>query len=1111
MEDERMDGNGHRWASYAARDRDLLTHNRVQEYDPYEIDSRQAMRSGHYVDEGEQLRGPANMKTLLANQQLAGRRKPKPSAVAHHVIRKEGTNWILIVGGALVAALGVMIVRRQKTSVPPPKAVEKALLTRLKDHVHHSGISFRRESTGSRTSELSAESPYSGDPFMITQTQPQSLSEGSRVGSDWGDEECSPQSPPATYYEQFAKGSCHSNRVVITPTSPPGSYRGADTSATECNDLTVLSPPARLGYPSRRDMVHRLRQQLKSRDEMILDMQAQISDQERLISLHQARCKDLESRLEEANNTLFESNLEIQRLRRAVAEYLTGQFPSSGNSSSISSRRDAYEMHQQDDSFLLRESQRLAKELEMREEEKQELERLADLRIKEHELVVQKLQMLESELEEARKSDFEKDLLLDAYEVEHESLEDRVDNLKRLVESKAPEKESTPSMIGRNSLSGGVGINREEGGNLKAEDFRARARNLMRSYSLICEKSGEQPSKDVNSLKGRLKLDEGSSTGDISDESEAEDSSPAFSEKLVTKLKQEVEQLSTILAEHCETISEKRLETSRLVDEFQRQNAFINDIQKRLDEDGEVTPEPRELDRKIDSQHMSFSTNAASVAQVQELNHKLEEIAQRQRVEEEIADLSKHQVKIAELKQRVEKLLNRCNSIQEKGKVDAATRGLALRMAATGFELAKQLHYQEEQARRTSREVQRLSASFELSSPYVPRSKKEELRKMLQDCSSESSSPPTESGPPQPPDMSHVISPLQTRFTSGSEENPKEIGDNLFDRAISVSSAEPATTTGLTTTPRVEGGVALQLEEQCVFRPGFSGPSTRKLRRGFPINSGSGKEQSPGSRKRMARGVKNNEKGERKELVRSDSNRWVHKASKLISESSPDSPHEKHPTARHNAVDWANDNLLSQSTRLSGNPWDRTTNTVDSQMESSGDLGDPSTMSIGSPTSAGHNVSLETSVASTKSSFGRFVFDMETGDRVHSMNQDEGGEEEIASPTLAPCTEMMSKLDLKEVSAPSLSPDGGARGGDNSGLSKDLLNAIKDSPLQDNTDKDRESIASEASVSTDSSLDALLSNTLEDLVLLCSAPATPADTPRSSSLMSSNSDSVFPM
>lgn len=80
-------------------------------------------------------------------------------------------------------------------------------------------------------------------------------------------------------------------------------------------------------------------------------------------------------------------------------------------------------------------------------------------------------------------------------------------------------------------------------------------RNLMRSYSSLFEKNGEQLPREVSNLKGRVKPDESSSNGDISDESDGEDSNPAFSEKLVTKLKQEVEQLSLILGEHCESVS----------------------------------------------------------------------------------------------------------------------------------------------------------------------------------------------------------------------------------------------------------------------------------------------------------------------------------------------------------------------------------------------------------------------------------------------------------------------------------------------------------------------------------------------------------------------------
>lgn len=371
------------------------------------------------------------------------------------------------------------------------------------------------------------------------------------------------------------------------------------------------------------------------------------------------------------------------------------------------------------------------------------------------------------------------------------------------------------------------------------------------------------------------------------------------------------------------------------------------------------------------------------------------------------------------------------------------------------------------------------------------------------------------------------------RLSTGSEGNPKESGDNLFDRAISVASAEPPATArepAFTTALQRDGVVSLPLGEQCVYRPGFSGPSTRKFRRGFPIHSGLGKEQSAGWRKRMARGAKNSEKREKKELVRSDSNRAAHQtATKPYAEFTPDSPERKLSAKRHHGAlqttktwgGWSNGNSLPQSaTELQCTPWGNPSSPAGSSGRVSFDsLSDSSTMRIGSPTMDGPTVSLETSVDSAKSSLGGFLFDMEKGDQVYAMNHDEGSEDDIPvkdpvpSALLSPCTEMMAKLDLTEVlSSSSLSPDdGGSLGRNISGLSTDVLNAIRGSPLlqEDGSDKLLESTASESSVSIDSSFDALLSNTLDDLVLVCSAPTTPAETPRSSSLASSRSDAFF--
>lgn len=77
------------------------------------------------------------------------------------------------------------------------------------------------------------------------------------------------------------------------------------------------------------------------------------------------------------------------------------------------------------------------------------------------------------------------------------------------------------------------------------------------------------------------------------------------------------------------------------------------------------------------------------------MSHKLEQIATQQRVEEEMAELAKHQVKIRELKDRVEKLLTKFKNMQdESAGGDAETHEQATHMIAMGLELSKTLRLQ---------------------------------------------------------------------------------------------------------------------------------------------------------------------------------------------------------------------------------------------------------------------------------------------------------------------------------------------------------------------------------------------------------------------------------
>ncbi|XP_024515155.1 uncharacterized protein LOC112340616 [Selaginella moellendorffii] len=79
-----------------------------------------------------------------------------------------------------------------------------------------------------------------------------------------------------------------------------------------------------------RQAVHRLRHQLKSREEMIMEMQAQLSSKEKALHSHTSLIANLERQLKEANDSIFEVERVIQELHGPKANTSTGQ--SSGSS-----------------------------------------------------------------------------------------------------------------------------------------------------------------------------------------------------------------------------------------------------------------------------------------------------------------------------------------------------------------------------------------------------------------------------------------------------------------------------------------------------------------------------------------------------------------------------------------------------------------------------------------------------------------------------------------------------------------------------------------------------------------------------------------------------------
>lgn len=82
---------------------------------------------------------------------------------------------------------------------------------------------------------------------------------------------------------------------------------------------------------SKREVIQKLRQQLKRRDEMILEMQSQLTNIQSSLSSHMTHSAKLQSQIDSVNRDLFDSEQEIQRLRKVIADHCVAESGSQEN------------------------------------------------------------------------------------------------------------------------------------------------------------------------------------------------------------------------------------------------------------------------------------------------------------------------------------------------------------------------------------------------------------------------------------------------------------------------------------------------------------------------------------------------------------------------------------------------------------------------------------------------------------------------------------------------------------------------------------------------------------------------------------------------------------
>ncbi|KAM0928735.1 hypothetical protein ACQ4PT_002047 [Festuca glaucescens] len=76
---------------------------------------------------------------------------------------------------------------------------------------------------------------------------------------------------------------------------------------------------------SKREVIQKLRQHLKRRDEMIMEMQAQIADLKNSLAIQETQSSNMQSQLDSSNRDMFESEREIQHLRKIIADHCVAE------------------------------------------------------------------------------------------------------------------------------------------------------------------------------------------------------------------------------------------------------------------------------------------------------------------------------------------------------------------------------------------------------------------------------------------------------------------------------------------------------------------------------------------------------------------------------------------------------------------------------------------------------------------------------------------------------------------------------------------------------------------------------------------------------------------
>lgn len=227
-------------------------------------------------------------------------------------VQGNGPNWMLVAGGALISSLSIHIGYK----------VKQALAAKQQDKATPKG---NGNSTDRRQPIRHSQ------PCVYTYGPDEDSCFNCNSGSEGTIEIKNPQNGQILSEPELSLS-------LVTVPAPEYHQENGNVWVSSLENMEL--PPKRLHHSncsdspcasdsgsdvfSKREVIQKLRQQLRRRDDLLLEMQEQIVELQNALNSQASHSNHLQSQLDAANRELFDSEMEFQRLRKAIADHCVG-------------------------------------------------------------------------------------------------------------------------------------------------------------------------------------------------------------------------------------------------------------------------------------------------------------------------------------------------------------------------------------------------------------------------------------------------------------------------------------------------------------------------------------------------------------------------------------------------------------------------------------------------------------------------------------------------------------------------------------------------------------------------------------------------------------------